>query len=200
MKKIESILRSGLNLPHPFVMATIIDTGGSSPRDIGTKMIITGRHDFLGTIGGGVLEEMVILDAMESLQEKKPRKKSYSLGTKTGQCCGGVVEVFFEVFGISPRLFVFGCERIYLFDGEKKGSFSILLERFIRNYSDDESDQDAKLISISLYLKGGDSSTRFLVQELDYSQVEKNLETNVYEGLATGVFYVDSEQIDSLSE
>ena len=41
---------------RPFCLATIIDSGGATPRDVGTRMIVCSNGEFMGTIGGGNLE------------------------------------------------------------------------------------------------------------------------------------------------
>ena len=42
------------------VIATVINTWGSSPFEIGTKMIINEKGDFLGSVSGGCVEASVI--------------------------------------------------------------------------------------------------------------------------------------------
>ena len=47
---------------HPFVIATVVDVGGSTPRAAGARMVIDGSS-IDGTVGGGALEQRVIDDA-----------------------------------------------------------------------------------------------------------------------------------------
>ena len=47
-----------------FAIVTTIISEGSTPRDSGTKMIVTSDKNFYGTIGGGLLEEMAINKAL----------------------------------------------------------------------------------------------------------------------------------------
>jgi len=92
-----------------FAIATISDAGGSTPRGIGTKIIVLSNGDFFHTIGGGELERQVINQAQECIKTKSNGLFSYPLGAKTGQCCGGVVDVFIEcVENHNPNLYVFG--------------------------------------------------------------------------------------------
>ena len=42
------------------VLATVIETKGSTPREIGAKMIVCAGGDIFGTIGGGAGEAKVI--------------------------------------------------------------------------------------------------------------------------------------------
>ena len=95
----------------PYCVATIIKSQGSSPRHIGTKMIVTESSSF-GTIGGGALEEKVIEDAREQMRHRSSTCKNYPLGAMLGQCCGGEVEVFFEPNFPKKPMFVFGAGHI----------------------------------------------------------------------------------------
>lgn len=96
---------------EPFVIATVTDAKGSSPRDAGAKMLIALEKTF-GTIGGGKLEQAVIEDARASLRDALARTVPYPLCFRSGQCCGGAVDVFFEVVGVGPRLYLFGAGHV----------------------------------------------------------------------------------------
>jgi len=92
-----------------FAVATVSDVGGSAPREIGAKIIVLPNGHFHHTIGGGELERQVIEQSKKCIEEKKNGLFSYPLGAKTGQCCGGVVEIFIEIIeNKNPHLFIFG--------------------------------------------------------------------------------------------
>jgi len=95
----------------PYTWATVTDVVGSSPRDIGAKMIIT-KDEIFGTIGGGALEHEVMKDARDQLSLGKPVTKNYPLGPLLGQCCGGEVTVFIEPVTPSQKVIVFGAGHI----------------------------------------------------------------------------------------
>jgi xanthine dehydrogenase accessory factor len=92
------------DLPAPgesSVLVTVISVRGSAPREIGAKMVVTSRET-IGTIGGGQLEYQCTLIACEQLNTGRANNlnmfiRRYALGANCGQCCGGVVEVMFEV-------------------------------------------------------------------------------------------------------
>ena len=81
------------------VLITVINTRGSIPRDMGTKMVVSNEMTF-DTIGGGALEFQAIEIARELLKKNKAQQhtETFNLGKDLKQCCGGVVSVFFEVF------------------------------------------------------------------------------------------------------
>jgi len=97
-----------------YVLLTVLEIRGSSPRDSGTKMVVS-KDTVFDTIGGGALEYQSIELARELLQSKKHLQftKQFNLGRDLKQCCGGVVEVFFEVFpAVKFAINIFGAGHI----------------------------------------------------------------------------------------
>lgn len=92
---VAELQRSG----EAYVLVTVIGTRGSSPRETGSKMVVTAEHSF-DTIGGGHLEYKAIAKARELLlnQQDCQHIEEYPLGATLGQCCGGKVSVLFEHF------------------------------------------------------------------------------------------------------
>ncbi len=96
-----------------FVLATIIRTIGSSPRQPGARMIICPDQSIIGTIGGGHFEKLVIDDSVAMFRgDDQTLFKSYRFEEQgedaTGMSCGGEAHVFLEVFHTPRRLVVFG--------------------------------------------------------------------------------------------
>ena len=93
------------------VLCTIISSTGSTPRHVGSKMLVYPDGRFTGTVGGGEMESRVIREAVEAYHEGKPRSLSYSLiDPKQGDpgICGGTVEVFIEPLLGKPVLLIVG--------------------------------------------------------------------------------------------
>ncbi|OZY83712.1 xanthine dehydrogenase accessory protein XdhC [Cellvibrio mixtus] len=82
-----------------YVIATIINTQGSTPRDGGSKMVITADVTY-DTIGGGQLEFLLVQQARELLAQNKNCQllKAIPLAAEAAQCCGGNVTVMLESF------------------------------------------------------------------------------------------------------
>ena len=83
-----------------FVIVTLIEINGSAPREVGARMIVTGESS-QGSIGGGNLEFQAIQNAQAMLvrPQKFTRKTEYSgLGITLKQCCGGAVQLMYEMF------------------------------------------------------------------------------------------------------
>ena len=83
------------------VLATVIQTWGSSPRPIGSRMIINDKGDFSGSVSGGCVETAVVRECMGLIKEKKLFKKiefkvSNENAWEVGLACGGEIAIFLE--------------------------------------------------------------------------------------------------------
>lgn len=95
---------------QPFVLVTILEVRGSSPRDSGTKMVVS-KSEIFDTIGGGKLEYEVIEHARNLLKKGRKTIQSdrFNLSKDLGQCCGGQVSILFEYITHSPfEIVLFG--------------------------------------------------------------------------------------------
>ena len=79
------------------VRIVITDIKGSTPRDVGTSMLVWATAES-GTIGGGALEYQAIETARDALKTKTGWTASHLLGPDLGQCCGGFVKIAGEYF------------------------------------------------------------------------------------------------------
>ncbi|MBV8450930.1 MAG: XdhC family protein [Deltaproteobacteria bacterium] len=84
----------------PFVLATVINVRGSTPREVGAKMIV--RHDGqFGTIGGGCGEAEVFRKARLLLEEGSGAKLTEvdltgDFDQQEIGSCGGIMDVFID--------------------------------------------------------------------------------------------------------
>lgn len=80
------------------IVATVLRVKGSVPREPGARMIITSERQW-GTVGGGNLEYQTINIARSRLEANAaaPYTQLMPLGPALGQCCGGTVEILFEM-------------------------------------------------------------------------------------------------------
>ena len=80
-------------------LCTVIKSEGSTPRHVGSKMLVYPDGRFLGTVGGGELESRVIKAAIESIKSGTAQNLSYTMADPARGdpgVCGGTVEVFVE--------------------------------------------------------------------------------------------------------
>ncbi|MBU1374999.1 MAG: xanthine dehydrogenase accessory protein XdhC [Alphaproteobacteria bacterium] len=78
-------------------MVTIVGAQGSTPREMGARMLVWPDR-FTGTIGGGSLERQGLDQARKLLSQGTRRHalQDYPLGPLLGQCCGGHVRLLVE--------------------------------------------------------------------------------------------------------
>jgi xanthine dehydrogenase accessory factor len=92
-------------------MATIVRSHGSTPRDVGTKMVIYGDGRTVGTIGGGAMEARVIREAVGAIARGASELVHYALhDAEAGDpgICGGDADVFVDVVVPASTLLVVG--------------------------------------------------------------------------------------------
>ena len=83
------------------ILATVIQTWGSSPRQVGSRMIINDKGDFSGSVSGGCVETSVVRECLDLLKQGKTSKKiefkiSDESAWEVGLACGGEIAVFLE--------------------------------------------------------------------------------------------------------
>ncbi len=96
------------------VLVTLIEHSGSSPREPGAKMLVFEKGEFEGTIGGGNLEKVALEESEKLFQESGSSvfKKKIPLWALTGQCCGGTVELLFELVNDGPQVYISGAGHV----------------------------------------------------------------------------------------
>lgn len=81
-------------------LATVVETWGSAPRRVGSKMGITGQMSMIGSVSGGCVEGAVVEEALAGLGEGRPRLLKFGVADdmawEVGLTCGGSIKVFVE--------------------------------------------------------------------------------------------------------
>tara|TARA_Y100000768_G_scaffold297168_1_gene230998 strand:+ start:93 stop:422 length:330 start_codon:yes stop_codon:yes gene_type:complete len=82
-------------------LVTVVETWGSSPFQIGSKMIINEKGNFLGSVSGGCIETNIITECLKLIKNKSSFKKidfkiSDENAWNVGLACGGEMTVFLE--------------------------------------------------------------------------------------------------------
>ena len=80
-------------------LCTVVSSQGSTPRHVGSKMLVFPDGRFIGTVGGGDLEHRVIDEAWMAITDGQPRRLKYNMADPSRGdpgVCGGTVEVFVE--------------------------------------------------------------------------------------------------------
>ena len=74
-EKILEEARDWLSNKQNVVLATVIQTWGSSPRQVGSRMIVNDKGDFSGSVSGGCVETAVVRECLGIMKEKNCLKK-----------------------------------------------------------------------------------------------------------------------------
>jgi xanthine dehydrogenase accessory factor len=105
----------------PVVRVTVIAVEGSTPREVGAAMLVS-VQTVTGTVGGGALEYDAIARARQLVEAGAETMwlrdtKTYPLGPRLGQCCGGQVRLLFERYSVGE------IDIVSSFADAKKGYF-----------------------------------------------------------------------------
>ncbi|HSQ20555.1 MAG TPA: XdhC family protein [Blastocatellia bacterium] len=81
-------------------MATVVKTRGSTPQQVGAKMVIFDDGSFIGTVGGGCVEADIWAEARDVLRTGKTDIYHFNLNDEyedaEGMVCGGQMDVLIE--------------------------------------------------------------------------------------------------------
>lgn len=113
-----SIYQALSNLEKNFgsgALCTVTKSEGSTPRHVGSKMLVYPDGKFIGTVGGGDLEHRVLDEAWMAISEGQSRLLHYNMADPSRGdpgVCGGQVEVFVEPILPPPMLVVIGAGHV----------------------------------------------------------------------------------------
>ena len=101
----------------PHVLVTVVAARGSTPQDVGTKMLVDAGGRIAGTVGGGKVEAVAIRHAAGLLaRESAAELVTWNLQRDIGMTCGGEMQLFFEphagTSGAGWTIAVFGAGHI----------------------------------------------------------------------------------------
>ena len=96
-QKLSELKKLGLTV----CLSTVVECTGSTPREVGAKMIVCADGTIFGSVGGGCGENQVRSAALRTLlQTKYPEvieiDLTDDLGTRGGAVCGGKMRVLVE--------------------------------------------------------------------------------------------------------
>jgi xanthine dehydrogenase accessory factor len=81
-------------------LATVVETWGSSPRPLGSKMVVTRSGKMAGSVSNGCIEGAVFEEAQKVLQSKRPKVAAFGVADdvafEVGLACGGHIEVYVQ--------------------------------------------------------------------------------------------------------
>lgn len=115
MRNLLKTLASRIKEGKDTVLVTIIASSGSTPRGIGSKMLVAEEGRIYGTIGGGAVEHKSREMAQALLQDRNSCEHDFRLKKEDvenlGMICGGAVKVFFKYVPASDSETLAICEK-----------------------------------------------------------------------------------------
>lgn len=102
MKLLLPFLKNWITQNEPFTIARVIKTWGSSPRPIGSALLVNEKMEMQGSVSGGCVEGAVAKASLEVMKNKQSKLLSFGVADEeawaVGLSCGGKVDVFVERF------------------------------------------------------------------------------------------------------
>ncbi len=84
-------------------IATVTNTWGSSPRPVGSQMVVTHSGRIAGSVSGGCVEGAVAEAARDTIATGAPKALEFGVSDadawEVGLACGGSLRVFIERLG-----------------------------------------------------------------------------------------------------
>lgn len=95
-----AVAQSWLRDGHKVALATVVHTWGSSPRPLGSRLVVDGEGRMFGSVSGGCVEQAVVFEALEAIKTGQAKRLSFGVSDEmawdVGLTCGGQLDVFVE--------------------------------------------------------------------------------------------------------
>jgi xanthine dehydrogenase accessory factor len=115
MDNIYSAIIEAQTSGHSAALCTVIRSSGSVPRHSTSKMLVFADGRFVGTVGGGAMEQRTIVEAKTVARSGQSKTVEYNLvDPKQGDpgVCGGTVEIFIEPINPPPAVIIIGAGHV----------------------------------------------------------------------------------------
>jgi xanthine/CO dehydrogenase XdhC/CoxF family maturation factor len=81
-------------------IATVVATWGSSPRPVGSQLVVDDQGGMIGSVSGGCIEGAVVREAQEVIAGGKARLLDFGVTNEqawqVGLACGGKLQIWLE--------------------------------------------------------------------------------------------------------
>jgi len=102
MKELLATINDWTATKKPFAVATVIKTWGSSPRPIGSALLVSEDMEMAGSVSGGCVEGAVIKAALPLITAGTGQQLDFGVTDEeawgVGLSCGGKIQVYAEKF------------------------------------------------------------------------------------------------------
>jgi xanthine dehydrogenase accessory factor len=110
MREVLNELNEWTKEGEDIALATVVETWGSSPRPLGSKMLVTRSGKMAGSVSNGCIEGAVFEEAQKVLKSGEAKIAAFGVADdvafEVGLACGGHIEVFIQPLGKAHRQLV----------------------------------------------------------------------------------------------
>jgi xanthine dehydrogenase accessory factor len=103
MREVLGELTEWTKAGEEIALATVVETWGSSPRPLGSKMVVTRSGKMAGSVSNGCIEGAVFEEAQKVLKSGQAKVAAFGVADDVafdvGLACGGHIEVFVQPLG-----------------------------------------------------------------------------------------------------
>lgn len=89
-------------------IATVLRTWGSAPRQAGAQLGVSSEAEITGSVSGGCVESAVTAEAMEAMEDGRPRIVEYGVSDDdafaVGLACGGTIRILVDPVGVGQGM------------------------------------------------------------------------------------------------
>lgn len=100
MKELLNQLTNNIKTAKQFALARVIQTWGSSPRPVGSCMVVSETGEMAGSVSGGCVEGAVIKESKNIFSTGNGKRLSYGVSDNdawaVGLSCGGKIQVYLQ--------------------------------------------------------------------------------------------------------
>ena len=115
MREVLEELKQWTESGEEIALATVVETWGSSPRPLGSKMVVTKSGKMAGSVSNGCIEGAVFEEAQKVLKSSAPKLAAFGVADdvafEVGLACGGHIEVFVQLLGPAHEKLIAMLER-----------------------------------------------------------------------------------------
>ena len=100
MKELLPAIQRWRGQGRDLALATVVRTVGSSPRQVGSRMVVSDSGEMAGSVSGGCVEGAVVEAALRILETRLPQLLHFGVSDEeawaVGLSCGGAIHVLVE--------------------------------------------------------------------------------------------------------
>jgi xanthine dehydrogenase accessory factor len=104
MKEIFPTIEQWIAQTKSFAIATVTNTWGSSPRPVGSTMIVSTDMEMAGSVSGGCVEGAVLKAAKDLIEQGGGKRLAFGVtdeeAWQVGLTCGGSIQVYLDSFNV----------------------------------------------------------------------------------------------------